>query len=145
MGRTRTRMWWCWSKRPSATRWRMAAGLKCSVWPARPIRRESQVQAAIRGILEISKLNLTGRGDSLSLKLRGSTIEDRALLGYKPSEHVQRPTPRPSGFCVHRKNAGHYTFTETRYEGSLQLNDQVTPRTSLLYTTTRFARWWCRI
>src|SRR5216684_2004350 len=42
----------------------------------------SQVQAAIRGILEVSKLNLTGRGDSLSLKLRGSTIEDRALLGY---------------------------------------------------------------
>src|SRR5258707_1227176 len=42
----------------------------------------SQVQAAIRGILEISKLNLTGRGDSLSLKLRGSTIENRALLGY---------------------------------------------------------------
>src|SRR5260370_36766724 len=42
----------------------------------------SQVQAAVRGILEVSKLNLTGRGDSLSLKLRGSTIEDRALLGY---------------------------------------------------------------
>ena len=42
-----------------------------------------QVQAAPRGILEISKLNLTGRGDSLSLKLRGSTIEDRALLAIR--------------------------------------------------------------
>src|ERR1700730_16920219 len=41
-----------------------------------------QVQAAPRGIFEISKLNLTGRADSLSLKLRGSTIEDRALLAY---------------------------------------------------------------
>ncbi len=41
-----------------------------------------QVQAAPRGILEISKLNLTGRADSLSLKLRGSTIEDRVLLVY---------------------------------------------------------------
>src|SRR5262249_32300308 len=40
-----------------------------------------EVQAAPRGILEITKNNLTGRGDSLSLKLRGSTIEDRALLG----------------------------------------------------------------
>src|SRR6202011_3935020 len=42
----------------------------------------SQLQAAVRGILEVSKLNVTGRGDSLSLKLRGSTIEDRALLSY---------------------------------------------------------------
>src|SRR5580698_3144369 len=40
----------------------------------------SELQAAPRGILEISKLNVRGRGDSISLKLRGSTIEDRALL-----------------------------------------------------------------
>jgi outer membrane protein insertion porin family len=41
-----------------------------------------QVQAAPRGILEIGKLNLTGRGDALSLKLRGSTLQGRVLLGY---------------------------------------------------------------
>lgn len=41
-----------------------------------------EVQAAPRGIFELTKVNLTGRADSLSLKLRGSTIEDRALLGY---------------------------------------------------------------
>src|SRR6202007_3046046 len=41
-----------------------------------------EVRAAPRGILELTKNNLTGRADSLSLKLRGSTIEDRALLGY---------------------------------------------------------------
>src|SRR5207245_8895874 len=41
-----------------------------------------EVQAAPRGILEITKLNLTGRADSLSLKLRGSTLQGRALLGY---------------------------------------------------------------
>src|SRR5271168_63183 len=40
-----------------------------------------EVQAAIRGIFEITRNNLTGRGDSLSLKIRGSTIEDRILLG----------------------------------------------------------------
>src|SRR5713226_2660704 len=42
----------------------------------------AQIEAAPRGILEVSKLNLTGRGDSLSLKLRGSTLQGRALLGY---------------------------------------------------------------
>ncbi|HEY6388007.1 MAG TPA: POTRA domain-containing protein, partial [Candidatus Acidoferrum sp.] len=33
-----------------------------------------EVQAAPRGIFELTKVNLTGRADSLSLKLRGSTI-----------------------------------------------------------------------
>src|ERR1700687_496912 len=33
----------------------------------------SEVQAAVRGILEISKLNVTGRGESVSLETRGST------------------------------------------------------------------------
>ena len=41
-----------------------------------------EIQAAPRGILEISKENITGRADSLSLKLRGSTIQGRALLAY---------------------------------------------------------------
>ncbi|HZC66758.1 MAG TPA: POTRA domain-containing protein, partial [Candidatus Dormibacteraeota bacterium] len=41
-----------------------------------------EVQAAPRGIFEITRNNLTGRADSLSLKVRGSTIEDRVLLGY---------------------------------------------------------------
>src|SRR5207245_3037509 len=41
-----------------------------------------QIEAAPRGILEISKLNLTGRADTLSFKLRGSTLQGRALLGY---------------------------------------------------------------
>src|SRR5271166_6487075 len=41
-----------------------------------------QVEASPRGIFEISKQNLTGRADALSLKLRASTIQGRALLAY---------------------------------------------------------------
>jgi outer membrane protein insertion porin family len=93
----------------------------------------SQVQAAVRGILEISKLNLTGRGDSLSLKLRGSTIEDRALLGYNHPNTFSDPHLNLQVTAYTEKTQDINTFTETRYEGSLQMNDQVTPRTSLLY------------
>src|SRR5216684_1594160 len=93
----------------------------------------SQVQAAIRGILEVSKLNLTGRGDSLSLKLRGSTIEDRALLGYAHPNTFSDPHLSFQATAYTEKSQDINTFTETRYEGSLQMNDQVTPRTSLLY------------
>jgi outer membrane protein insertion porin family len=93
----------------------------------------SEVQAAIRGILEISKLNVTGRGDSLSLKLRGSTIEDRALLGYTHPNTFSDPHLSLQATAYTEKTQDINTFTETRYEGSLELSDRVTPRTSLLY------------
>jgi outer membrane protein assembly factor BamA len=93
----------------------------------------SEVQAAVRGILEISKLNVTGRGDSLSLKLRGSTIEDRALLGYNHPNTFSDPHLNLQVLAYTEKSQDINTFTETRYEGSVELSDQVTPRTSLLY------------
>ena len=67
----------------------------------------NELQAAPRGILEISKLNVRGRGDSVSLKLRGSTIEDRALFDLHRAEHVCRSALHVSGQRLHRKNAGH--------------------------------------
>ena len=92
-----------------------------------------EVQAAPRGILEISKLNLTGRADSLSLKLRGSTIEDRALLGYSIPNTFGSPKYSTQATAYTEKTQDINTFTETRYEGSMQLTDQVTSRTTLLY------------
>ena len=92
-----------------------------------------EVQAAPRGILEISKLNLTGRGDSLSLKLRGSTIEDRALLAYSDPNTFGHKDFSFQATAYTEKTQDINTFTATRYEGSLQLTDQATPRTTLLY------------
>jgi outer membrane protein insertion porin family len=93
----------------------------------------SEVQAAVRGILEISKLNVTGRGDSLSLKLRGSTIEDRALLAYNHPNTFSDPHLNLQVSAYTEKTQDINTFTATRYEGSVDMRDQVTPRTSLLY------------
>jgi outer membrane protein insertion porin family len=93
----------------------------------------SEVQAAVRGILEISKLNVTGRGDSLSLKLRGSTIEDRALLGYNHPNTFSDPHLNLQVTAYTERTQDINTFTQTRYEGSVEMTDQVTPRTSLLY------------
>lgn len=92
-----------------------------------------QIQAAPRGIFELTKVNLTGRADSLSLKLRGSTIEDRALLGYSiPSTFGnQRYSTQATAYTEKTQDIN--TFTEMRYEVSAQLTDQVTPLTTLLY------------
>ena len=95
-----------------------------------------QVQAAPRGILEVSKLNLTGRADSLSLKLRGSTIEDRALLGYSIPNTFGNPHFSSQATAYTEKTQDINTFTETRYESSVQLTEQVRPRTTILYGYT---------
>ena len=92
-----------------------------------------QVQAAPRGIFEISKLNLTGRADSLSLKVRGSTIEDRALLTYADPNTFGHENLSVQATAYTEKTQDINTFSETRYEGSLQLTDAATPRTTLLF------------
>jgi len=92
-----------------------------------------EVQAAPRGILEVTKNNLTGRGDSLSLKLRGSTIEDRALLGYSAPNTFANPHLSFQATVYTERTQDINTFKASRYEGSLQLTDQRTRLTTVLY------------
>jgi outer membrane protein insertion porin family len=92
-----------------------------------------QIEAAPRGILEISKLNLTGRADSLSFKLRGSTLQGRALLGYSVPNTFGNSHFSTQATAFAEKTQDINTFTEERYEGSMQLSDQVTPLTTVLY------------
>jgi outer membrane protein insertion porin family len=96
----------------------------------------SEIQAAPRGILEVSKLNLTGRGDSLSFKLRGSTLQGRALLGYSAPNTFADPHFSFQATAFAEKTRDINTFTEERYEGSVQLTHQLTPLTTVLYRYT---------
>jgi outer membrane protein insertion porin family len=91
-----------------------------------------EIQAAPRGIFEITKLNLTGRADSLSLKLRGSTLQGRALLGYSSPSTFGNSHLSFQATAFVEKTQDINTFKETRYEGSLQLTDQVSRTTTLL-------------
>jgi outer membrane protein insertion porin family len=91
------------------------------------------LEAAPRGILEISKLNLTGRADTLSLKLRGSTLQGRALLGYSSPNTFASPNFSFQATAYFEKTQDINTFNETRYEGSVQLTQQPTSRTTILY------------
>jgi len=93
----------------------------------------TQLQAAPRGIFEVSKLNLTGRADTLSLKLRGSTLQGRALLVYAAPNTFANPHYSFQATAYAEKTRDINTFSETRYEGSVQLTDRVTPYTSFLY------------
>ncbi len=94
---------------------------------------KTELQAAPRGILEISKLNVRGRGDSISLKLRGSTIEDRALLTYTAPNTFSDPHYTFQANAYTEKTQDINTFTEERYEASVQLTDQRTRFTTIQY------------
>ena len=90
-----------------------------------------EVQASPRGIFEITKLNLTGRADSLSLKLRGSTIQGRALLGYNAPNAFSSPRLSFQATAFYEKSTDINTFTESHYEGAVQLTDQRSHATGL--------------
>ena len=95
-----------------------------------------EVRAAPRGIFEITKNNLTGRADSLSLKLRGSTLQGRALLGYSVPDTFGDPHLSFQATAFVEKSQDINTFTVTRYEGSVQMTDERTRLTSLLFRYT---------
>ncbi|PYU21937.1 MAG: hypothetical protein DMG30_16300 [Acidobacteria bacterium] len=86
-----------------------------------------------RGTLEFTKLNLTGRADSLSFKVRASTLQGRALLTYSSSNHFILPTFTLLLTGTYVKARDVQTFTSTREEGSAQLTDRRSILTTLLY------------
>ena len=82
---------------------------------------------------EFTKLNLTGRADSLSFKARASTLQGRALLTYASSSHFLLPTLSFQLTGTYVKARDVQTFTSTREEGSAQLTDRRSIITTLLY------------
>ena len=92
-----------------------------------------EVQASPRGILELSKQNLTGRADSLTLKLRASTIQWRALLGYNAPTTFENQNFSLQANTYVEKTQDINTFTEIRYEGNIQITQQLSSFSRLLY------------
>jgi outer membrane protein assembly factor BamA len=92
-----------------------------------------ELRASPRGILEITKANLTRRADTLSFKVRASTLQGRALVSYTEPNFFSRPafSLQLTGFAD--KSRDIRTFTSTRYEGSVQLAQRLSLVTSLLY------------
>jgi len=92
-----------------------------------------QFRASPRVIFEITKANLTGRADALSFKVRASTLQGRALMSYTVPNYFGRPALSLQFTALVDKSNDINTFTSTRFEGTLQLAQRVSPVTSLLY------------
>lgn len=88
---------------------------------------------APRGILELTKANLTGRADLLSFKVRASTIQGRAQLAYTAPNYFGSPDLTLQTSVFFEKDRNIQTFTSKRYEGSVQLAHRLSTTSSLLY------------
>ncbi len=93
----------------------------------------TSLNASPLGILEVSKINVGGRAHTLSLKLRGSTLEYQGLLSYTAPNFLTYSWLNLIITGLADKASYVNTFTATRYEGSVQLQQTVSPSTSLIY------------
>ena len=94
------------------------------------------LSASPRGILEISKANFLGRAQTVSFKVRASTLQYRGLLSFSAPNFLNKPKFNVllTGFADKTRDVR--TFTSTRYEGSAQLQQSLTPFSSLIYRYT---------
>jgi outer membrane protein insertion porin family len=93
----------------------------------------TNLNASPLGILEVSKNNVGGRAQTVSLRLRGSTLEYQGVLSYAAPNFLTYPWLNLIISGLADKASYVNTFTATRYEGSVQLSQTVSPSTTLLY------------
>lgn len=90
-------------------------------------------RASPRGLLEFSKANMAGRGHTLSLKARASTLQYRFLGSYLAPNFLSRPSFSLELSAYAEKASDVRTFTARKYEAGVQLIQRISPRTTLGY------------
>jgi len=89
--------------------------------------------ASPRGIFEIARSNMFGRAQTLSFKVRVSTLQYRSALTYSADNFMnnKKLSLQLTGYA--EKSQDIQTFTSTRYEGAFQLVQSIGRGNSLLY------------
>jgi len=91
---------------------------------------------APRGILEFTYADFLGRPQTLLFRIRASTLQGRALVQYSASRFLDHPNLNLQLIAFADKTQDIYTFTSTRYEGTVQLEHRLSRVTTLLYRYT---------
>ena len=89
--------------------------------------------ASPRGIFEISRLNMFGRAQTLTFRLRASTLQYRSLLSYTADNFLEhrKLSLQILGFADKTQDIN--TFTSIRYEGAVQLIGKISPTSSIQF------------
>jgi outer membrane protein insertion porin family len=91
------------------------------------------VGASPRGILELSRSNMFGRAETLSFKVRASTLQYRAVISYTADNFLTQRNLilQLTGFADKTQDVN--TFTSVRYEFAVQLAETLSKSSSLQY------------
>ncbi|HVB98985.1 MAG TPA: POTRA domain-containing protein [Candidatus Dormibacteraeota bacterium] len=87
-------------------------------------------------IFNLTRLNMFGRAQTASVKVRASTLQYSGLLSYQIPNLLTKPKFNLLITGLANKVRNVNTFTGTRYEGSLEVVQNYSRSTSLLYRYT---------
>jgi len=93
----------------------------------------TQIAASPRGIFEISRANMFGRAQTLTFKVRASTLQYRALASYAADNFLAKKYLSAALTVFADKTLDVATFTSIRYEAQFQISEKLSPSSSLLY------------
>ena len=96
----------------------------------------TNIEFSPRGILEFSWNNLFGRAQTFLLRLRASTLQNRALAEYNAQRFLDKRNLNLQLIAFTDKTRDISTFTSTRYEAALQLEHRISPITTFFYRYT---------
>jgi outer membrane protein insertion porin family len=93
----------------------------------------TSIAASPRGIFEISRANMFGRAQTLTFKVRASTLQYRALASYTADNFLAKKALSVALTVFADKTLDVATFTSVRYEAQIQLSQKLSPSSSLQY------------
>ncbi len=85
------------------------------------------------GVLEITRLNMFGRDQTLSFRMRLGLLTRRALVSYDAPRLFNREKWRFTATAFYDNEADVNTFTSQRLDGTLQAEQKYSRTTTLLY------------
>jgi outer membrane protein insertion porin family len=93
----------------------------------------TSIAASPRGIFEISRANMFGRAQTLTFKVRASTLQYRALASYTADNFLAKKYLSAALTVFADKTLDVATFTSVRYEAQFQISEKLSPSSSLQY------------
>ncbi len=85
------------------------------------------------GVLEITRLNMFGRDQTLTMRARVGLLTRRGLIGYDAPRLFHREKWRFNATAFYDNTADVNTFTSERLDGTLQAEEKYSRRTTLFY------------
>ena len=85
------------------------------------------------GVLEITRLNMFGRDQTLTMRVRAGLLTRKALIGYDAPRLFHRENWRINLTAFYDNTADVNTFSSSRLEGSVQAEQRYKRTTTLLY------------